>query len=56
MQRGISNDEIRTAVFRGTLRNRRGSWVAEFRYLTIVFRLRPCNMFIITVHYRGLRR
>jgi len=46
-------EEIRAVIFRGRLANRRGSWEAENRFLLVVFRLRPCNIFLITVHYTG---
>jgi len=47
----VGREEIREAIFKGTLRNRGGSWETEFRYLKVVFKLRPCNIFLITVHY-----
>ena len=53
LQRGISREEIREAIFRGTLRRRRDRWEAQFRYLKVVFRMRPCNIYLITVYYRG---
>ena len=53
LQRGVTREEIREVIFRGRLRNRRGSWEAENRFLFVVFRLRPCNIFLITVHYKG---
>lgn len=51
-ERGIALDELRRTVLRGTLEERGGVWVAEDAVFRIVFRLAPCNIFIVTAMYR----
>jgi hypothetical protein len=53
-QRGIGDSEIRNTIFTGTIKERDGRWEAKSSYIKVVFFLRPCTIFIITVHY--LRR
>jgi hypothetical protein len=50
-QRGITDGDIREAIANGTLGKRRDRWEARTAYVTVVFRLAPCNIFIITVFY-----
>lgn len=51
-QRGITDAESPIAIAKGQLKKRRDRWEANHAYVTVVFRVAPCNIFIITVFYR----
>ncbi|HEX9709980.1 MAG TPA: DUF4258 domain-containing protein [Candidatus Thermoplasmatota archaeon] len=51
-QRGITDDDIRRAIYTGPLKRRRDIWQARASFVKVVFRMAPSNIFIITVFYR----
>ncbi len=56
-ERGISEFEIRETIRVGTLRwiGREQKWESENRYQKIMYRVKPCNIFLITVMYQRAR-
>jgi hypothetical protein len=49
--RGLPEVEIRLAIRTGTLRSigRGNKWSSENRILRVIYRVRPCNIYLITV-------
>ena len=53
-KRGIHDAEVRHLIRTGTLRRtaEENVWLSENRYLRVVYRIEPCNIYLITPMYQ----